>query len=483
MLDRIPQVFLSYSWTSKEYQQNIIELATRMRHDGVDVKLDVWDLKEGQDKYAYMEQCVTNPEIDKVLIFSDRLYTEKANKRSGGVGNETTIISDEVYGHANQQKFIPIVMERDELGNEYLPSFLKSRLYLDFSSDNYEEEYEKLIRIIYDAPSQRKPEIGTPPSWLTEDSPDDLYQIKEKTKKISLTDLSGMKKVEVRDFVDTYIEAIKQFYVSNIDNKTYLENFKKMNEYRDVFLDHLNVFSKLDSFGKIMADEFERMYNVLFNAYTFDPKTMSCRENDFDLFRLHIWELFLCTVTYMLHFELYQDIHDLLVHTYFIRKSGLGSEKVPASYEKFCFYSKMLEENIKPTLGGDLSRKYTLMGHFVCTQREFLPIYSGRAMANADLFLYQVYNGLKLGTLTQWFGWFPTLYVYADECDSIWKRLKSRQFCESIMPVFGVKTVDKLKEVISKCIYDRSVCYSNSYHDAASAILTWIDLDEVAILP
>lgn len=51
------------------------------------------------------------------------------------------------------------------------------------------------------------------------------------------------------------------------------------------------------------------------------------------------------------------------------------------------------------------------------------------------------------------------------------------------MPVFGVKTVDKLKEVISKCIYDRSVCYSNSYHDAASAILTWIDLDEVAILP
>ena len=36
-----------------------------------------------------------------------------------------------------------------------------------------------------------------------------------------------------------------------------------MKEYRDVFLDHLNVFSKLDGFGKIMADEFERMYNIL----------------------------------------------------------------------------------------------------------------------------------------------------------------------------------------------------------------------------
>ena len=53
MLDRVPQVFISYSWTSKAYQQSIIELASRMRHDGVDVKLDVWDLKEGQDKYVY----------------------------------------------------------------------------------------------------------------------------------------------------------------------------------------------------------------------------------------------------------------------------------------------------------------------------------------------------------------------------------------------------------------------------------------------
>ena len=110
MLDRTPQVFISYSWTSKEYQQSIIDLASRMRHDGVDVKLDVWDLKEGQDKYVYMEQCVTNPDIDKVLILSDRVYAEKADKRKGGVGDETTIISAEVYGNAEQQKFIPVVM-------------------------------------------------------------------------------------------------------------------------------------------------------------------------------------------------------------------------------------------------------------------------------------------------------------------------------------------------------------------------------------
>ena len=72
MLDRTPVVFISYSWSSDEYQEKVIDLATKLCRDGVDVKLDVWDLKDGHDKYAYMEQCVTNPDIDKVLILCDR---------------------------------------------------------------------------------------------------------------------------------------------------------------------------------------------------------------------------------------------------------------------------------------------------------------------------------------------------------------------------------------------------------------------------
>ena len=95
MLDRTPVVFISYSWSSEEYQERVIDLATRLRRDGVDVKLDVWDLKDGHDKYVYMEQCVTNPVIDKVLILCDKKYAEKANSRQGGVGDETTIISPE----------------------------------------------------------------------------------------------------------------------------------------------------------------------------------------------------------------------------------------------------------------------------------------------------------------------------------------------------------------------------------------------------
>lgn len=483
MLDRVPQVFISYSWTSKAYQQSIIELASRMRHDGVDVKLDVWDLKEGQDKYVYMEQCVTNPEIDKVLILSDHLYAQKANQRKGGVGDETTIISAEVYGNADQNKFIPVVMERDENGKECLPSYLKSRIYRDLSGNNYESEYETLLRTIFNEPSNRKPEIGERPKWLTEDRPDEVYRLKDSVKKIEIAEQGRMKNIAARDFIDAYIDAMKQFYVKNIDNETYLANFAAMKEYRNVFLDHLNTLSYIEGFGTTMADEFEQLYNTLYNIDTFCPEIAMYGVNDFDLFRIHVWELFVCTITYMLHFELYNDIHDLLVHTYFLRISEVQNEKKPFSYEWLRFHSKMLEEHIKPTLDGDLSRKFTLTGHLVCTDREYMPIYSGRAMAKADLFLYQVYNGLGLDNLTQWGAWFPTLYIYADEYDTMWKRLKSKQFCEKIMPVFGVQTVETLKLKLSKCTYNKDYHYSGAWNGAASAILTWIELDEVATLP
>lgn len=63
--------------------------------------MDIWDLKDGQDKYAFMEQCVTDPEIDRVLIICDKGYAEKADHCQGGVGDETTIISPEIYRNAN----------------------------------------------------------------------------------------------------------------------------------------------------------------------------------------------------------------------------------------------------------------------------------------------------------------------------------------------------------------------------------------------
>ena len=53
--DKTPKVFISYSWSSDEL---VLDLANRLVAHGVDVVLDKWDLKEGNDKYEFMERCV-----------------------------------------------------------------------------------------------------------------------------------------------------------------------------------------------------------------------------------------------------------------------------------------------------------------------------------------------------------------------------------------------------------------------------------------
>ena len=67
-----------------------------------------------RDSYSFMEKMVSETEMQKVLIISDKKYADKANGRDGGVGTETQIISAEVYKNRQQEKFVAAVVERDE---------------------------------------------------------------------------------------------------------------------------------------------------------------------------------------------------------------------------------------------------------------------------------------------------------------------------------------------------------------------------------
>lgn len=107
---------------------------------------------------------VTDPQITKVAIICDEKYVSKADGRSGGVGTETQIISREVYEKQDQGKFVAVITAKDEQGKPYLPTYYKSRIYIDLSEpDSYTDNFEKLLRWIYDKPLYTRPEIGKRP--------------------------------------------------------------------------------------------------------------------------------------------------------------------------------------------------------------------------------------------------------------------------------------------------------------------------------
>lgn len=155
----IPSVFVSYSHDSLSHKKWVLDLATRLRNSGVDATIDQWDLQPGDDLPHFMETNLAS--CDRVLMVCSENYVKRADAGKGGVGYEKMIITSDLLNTIDSNKVIPIVRQR---GTAVLPTFLKTKLYIDFSQEaQYEFSFDELLRAILDAPVFKKPPIGDNP--------------------------------------------------------------------------------------------------------------------------------------------------------------------------------------------------------------------------------------------------------------------------------------------------------------------------------
>jgi hypothetical protein len=166
---KAPRLFVSYSWTNQAHIDWVMQLATDLRAYGVETVIDRWDLREGQDAHSFMEQSVRGDAIDKAILVCDRKYVDRANKREGGVGAESQVVTSSIYKDVEQTKFTAVVTESDDDGAPVLPNFLTSRIFIDFrNSEEYSERLQQLVRWVFDKPLYRKPDVGPRPEFIND---------------------------------------------------------------------------------------------------------------------------------------------------------------------------------------------------------------------------------------------------------------------------------------------------------------------------
>lgn len=154
-----PRVFISYSHDSAEHKEWVLNFATTIRNRGIDAVLDQWDLKPGDDLPHFMEKELEL--CDFVIMICTETYVSKANAGTGGVGYEKMILTSSLLGKIDSNKIIPII--RQSSGTT-LPTFLKTKLYINFSNDSdVEYSLDELLRHLLNAPLYKKPEIGKNP--------------------------------------------------------------------------------------------------------------------------------------------------------------------------------------------------------------------------------------------------------------------------------------------------------------------------------
>lgn len=153
-LQRPPLVFISYSWDSPEHRAWVTQLAMSLRQKGVEVVLDQWHTRFGEDLPHFMARSVR--ECDRVLMICTETYVEKAQQRQGGVGYEQMLVTAQMMREVGTRKFIPIV--RQSAFPRRVPDELAGRKYVDLSDGpEQHHNFEQLVRELHDM------EVSLPP--------------------------------------------------------------------------------------------------------------------------------------------------------------------------------------------------------------------------------------------------------------------------------------------------------------------------------
>ncbi len=224
-------VFISYSWDSEDHKEWVLNLANRLRSDGIDVILDRYYLRPGKNLPFFVEDSLRKSK--RIIIILTPNYKLKAEKRLGGVGQEFSMINNELLKNVvDNQRIIPLLKE----GNIDLsiPEFLQQYIFINFSQDSrFENQYEELVREIFDEPEIKIPELGKKPLFnkkeeikgeeIKQEEPSSISKIVENSKNLTNPSYTKRKETAAKIFeLATSVPLIE--IVKLIDSKDVNQN-------------------------------------------------------------------------------------------------------------------------------------------------------------------------------------------------------------------------------------------------------------------
>ena len=104
-----PTAFISYSWDDEKHKEWVRRLATQLRRNGVDARLDHSHTALGDQLPEFMEREIRENKF--VIIVCTPKYKAKSEGRVGEVGYEGDIMTAEVLAKRNHRKFISVLTD------------------------------------------------------------------------------------------------------------------------------------------------------------------------------------------------------------------------------------------------------------------------------------------------------------------------------------------------------------------------------------
>jgi hypothetical protein len=160
------RVFISYAWEDDEYRDLVKRLAARLRKDGINARLDAWDL-DGLTIPEFMSREVRN--ADRILVLCSPAYRTKVhamedNEAINGVGWESMLLTSAIWAGNKDRKQLDVALLRGTW-RASAPDFLAGMVYFDLTVEGtFESEYCRLLQNLYRLTDA--PKVGDRPPGL-----------------------------------------------------------------------------------------------------------------------------------------------------------------------------------------------------------------------------------------------------------------------------------------------------------------------------
>jgi WD40 repeat protein len=161
------RVFISYSHDSKEHAAKVLELAKRLRSDGIDAVLDQYEVSPPQGWPRWVQEQIRAARF--VLVVCTKRYRrvmEGEEPREALGSPEAQVMRHALYEAAGiNRKFIPIVLHEEDRKN--IPTELQAFTYFPV---NETRGYEALRSLLNGQPEFQKPALRHPVPTIPPDS-------------------------------------------------------------------------------------------------------------------------------------------------------------------------------------------------------------------------------------------------------------------------------------------------------------------------
>jgi hypothetical protein len=415
-----------------------------------------------------MESMLTDPVIEKVIIISDEEYAKKADDRSGGVGTETQIISHELYSQTEQDKFAVVVFDKDEQGKAYLPTYYKSRIYIDLCDEStYADNFDKLLRWIYNKPLNVRPELGKKPSFLDENSVSLGTTASYKRTIDAIKNAKSYASGAFDEYLNLFVDNFERFRLdeSNIDEDTIISNIESFIPFRNEFIQISHTVARYAA-----TDENMSLYHRFFESlipYMSRPDGMNrCSTWSFDNYKYIVHELFLYTIAIFIKHERFTFAASLLSQGYYNKERSYrnGMLTYDTLYQQVASLEKKGQETRRLSVQSDMIKSLS-NGSGI----EF------NLLMQADfvMFMRASIDNEKFGT-----HWWPATLLYAERGDStfeIFSRAESQQYFDKMKCLLNISNKENLLAILEKFKANRGMLPKWSFDTINADSLTSIE--------